>query len=674
MTTTFDLLNRLHKKQVTNNHAINQFYFNESRNPIRPTQNSNNSIKRQFKKITYQADRVSISPSPISSRSNKSNASKISVSKQTTYNKKTSSPLYRTINSNKTQIKSPSKDSRSITPSSRSISVNRSKPVSKTKFRKTSKSPISKLNNLHTISNIVISSKTPANNSLRNGKRKTPSPLRINTSHGKSPVYKKTPTPSIKKSIYSIKCMNNRTKTISKSKSPREIRTKKHDISINHSKINSISKISNSSHSINKSSNNMIHINLAKRKQNIKPKANGNNTVYQPLGSSYNFCTISKENMKKILPNNNKSKNHFRHISITTGIKVNNNLEEQLLKSTSSRNSTPNQGSSVIKAPISVVNSTRTGSISTKSLYVTKKIFDIAFISKTGLAGASVKSTTPKVNQDNLFIQTYDDINMRFIGVCDGHGTNGHLVSEYLKKTLPPLLHKELKERVPLNTNQSSQSSLVPSSIHKSIENAFILTNSKLSNNINIDTNFSGSTCVSLIISHEGYYSANVGDSRAIKGIYINSKWGFETLTRDHKATEPDEAKRVIRFGGRIESFKETDGSFVGPKRVWLLKEQIPGLAMTRSFGDQVASSVGVVCEPEIKDFYWKEEDKFIVIASDGLWEYVTNKEVAEIVGQFTNGKSAQRACNTLYNLAHQRWKENDDCIDDITIIVMFLD
>ena len=77
MTTTFDLLNRLHKKQVTNNHAINQFYFNESRNPIRPTQNSNNSIKRQFKKITYQADRVSISPSPISSRSNKSNASKI---------------------------------------------------------------------------------------------------------------------------------------------------------------------------------------------------------------------------------------------------------------------------------------------------------------------------------------------------------------------------------------------------------------------------------------------------------------------------------------------------------------------------------------------------------------------------------------------------------------------
>ena len=54
MTTTFDLLNRLHKKQVTNNHAINQFYFNESRNPIRPTQNSNNSIKRQFKKIIHK--------------------------------------------------------------------------------------------------------------------------------------------------------------------------------------------------------------------------------------------------------------------------------------------------------------------------------------------------------------------------------------------------------------------------------------------------------------------------------------------------------------------------------------------------------------------------------------------------------------------------------------------
>ena len=165
-----------------------------------------------------------------------------------------------------------------------------------------------------------------------------------------------------------------------------------------------------------------------------------------------------------------------------------------------------------------------------------------------------------------------------------------------------------------------------------------------------------------------------MGDSRSIKGTYLNSKWNFEQLSRDHKATETDEANRVIRFGGRIEPFKEKDGTYAGPKRVWLKKEQIPGLAMTRSFGDQVASSVGVVCEPEIRNFFWKEEDKFIVIASDGLWEYVSNKEVVDIVGRYYAGRTADKACDSLYSLAHQRWRENDDCIDDITIIVMFLD
>ena len=157
---------------------------------------------------------------------------------------------------------------------------------------------------------------------------------------------------------------------------------------------------------------------------------------------------------------------------------------------------------------------------------------------------------------------------------------------------------------------------------------------------IDIDTNFSGSTCSSVLLTHDGFFTSNVGDSRSIKGTYLNSKWNFEQLSRDHKATETDEANRVIRFGGRIEPFKEKDGTYAGPKRVWLKKEQIPGLAMTRSFGDQVASSVGVVCEPEIRNFFWKEEDKFIVIASDGLWEYVSNKEVVDIVGRYYAGRT----------------------------------
>ena len=50
--------------------------------------------------------------------------------------------------------------------------------------------------------------------------------------------------------------------------------------------------------------------------------------------------------------------------------------------------------------------------------------------------------------------------------------------------------------------------------------------------------------------------------------------------------------------GGRIEAFKDQDGNFVGPSRVWLLNQDIPGLAMSRSIGDVVASTVGVTCRP----------------------------------------------------------------------------
>ncbi len=45
---------------------------------------------------------------------------------------------------------------------------------------------------------------------------------------------------------------------------------------------------------------------------------------------------------------------------------------------------------------------------------------------------------------------------------------------------------------------------------------------------------------------------------------------------------------------------REDDGEFVGPLRVWLKEDDIPGLAMTRAFGDKVAASVGVIADPGI--------------------------------------------------------------------------
>jgi len=56
---------------------------------------------------------------------------------------------------------------------------------------------------------------------------------------------------------------------------------------------------------------------------------------------------------------------------------------------------------------------------------------------------------------------------------------------------------------------------------------------------------------------------------------------------------------------------------------------------MSRSFGDEIVRSVGVISDPEIREIELEEQDKFIIMASDGIWEFMTNREVLEIVVPF---------------------------------------
>ena len=92
----------------------------------------------------------------------------------------------------------------------------------------------------------------------------------------------------------------------------------------------------------------------------------------------------------------------------------------------------------------------------------------------------------------------------------------------------------------------------------------------------------------------------------------------------------------------------KTGNMFYGPKRVWLRNKQVPGLAMTRSIGDMAAASVGVTAEPEIKVFNnLQPSEKFLVVASDGIWDRFSNKEVMMIVArQFYAQRDAVGACN----------------------------
>ena len=69
------------------------------------------------------------------------------------------------------------------------------------------------------------------------------------------------------------------------------------------------------------------------------------------------------------------------------------------------------------------------------------------------------------------------------------------------------------------------------------------------------------------------------------------------------------------------------------------------------------------------------DHDKFLILASDGVWEFIENDEAVRIVDQFyTSGQPAELACRFLIAKAALKWRENEgDYRDDITCIVIYL-
>ena len=276
---------------------------------------------------------------------------------------------------------------------------------------------------------------------------------------------------------------------------------------------------------------------------------------------------------------------------------------------------------------------------------------------------------TEKPNQDNFFIfkNITSESNNYFIGVCDGHGKYGKEISSFISVNLPLNLKQNfLDNKIKLNKESLS-------TISKIITKTFIQTNLSLNLNSNIGTSSSGSTCSSIILTPYRLISINLGDSRCVLGKY-NNKWYYVNLTRDHKPKEEDEKKRILEKGGKISKEKDEFGNKTGIARIWKKDGGNIGLALTRSFGDEILSKIGVICEPEVKEFILSKDDKFIIIGTDGLWEYITSQECVEIVKEFYLKNDIQGAINYLFKESAKRWITEQDVIDDITIILIFLE
>ena len=283
-------------------------------------------------------------------------------------------------------------------------------------------------------------------------------------------------------------------------------------------------------------------------------------------------------------------------------------------------------------------------------------------------AGKSEDGFT-KINQDSFLVlqSEYNLKDFNIFCVMDGHGINGHLVSRYLMKYIN-LFFKNNKKMNASNQNEDSIYQRLKKSDYHILRRLFRHAERDLHKKSKIDANLSGTTCVMVAQIGDRFICANIGDSRAIM---IKTGNEIVPLSIDQKPDDPEESKRIVQNGGEISQYEE-NGEKSGPYRIWKKGEVYPGIAMSRSVGDFIATSLGVVPEAKFIEEKIDQDCKFIVVASDGIWEFLDNKRVGEIVMPYYKNDDPDGACKALIKEATEWWNKEDIVVDDITVVVVF--
>ncbi|KAI4970780.1 probable protein phosphatase 2C 59 [Hordeum vulgare subsp. vulgare] len=228
-------------------------------------------------------------------------------------------------------------------------------------------------------------------------------------------------------------------------------------------------------------------------------------------------------------------------------------------------------------------------------------------------------------------IDGVDGETVGLFGVFDGHG--GARAAEFVKQNLFSNLIKHPK----FFTDTKS-----------AIAETFTHTDSELLKADTAHNRDAGSTASTAILVGDRLVVANVGDSRAV----ICRGGDAIAVSRDHKPDQTDERQRIEDAGGFV---------------MWAGTWRVGGvLAVSRAFGDKLLKQY-VVADPEIKEEVVDSSLEFLILASDGLWDVVTNEEAVAMVKPIVD--SQQAAKKLLVEATRRGSADNITCV-----VVRFLD
>jgi serine/threonine protein phosphatase PrpC len=243
------------------------------------------------------------------------------------------------------------------------------------------------------------------------------------------------------------------------------------------------------------------------------------------------------------------------------------------------------------------------------------------------------------------YMEDYVDIHMNihdsydYYAVFDGHG--GKEVALYLQQNLWHFLKDNLVSGMG-----------VKESLHSAFEIAAA----------NIDAQYVGSTALVVLVGKHDIWIANTGDCRAVLNKFENYKYTGIPLTQDHKPNHPDELKRIYEVGGSVVS------DYFGVPRVNAY------LAVSRSFGDMHIAPA-VTWKPDVYHLPRIADMRSLILASDGLWDVMSNQDVVDITNKVINSimtfdrvRTMQAIVKTLTDTALERGS-----MDNISVVFIMV-
>ncbi|OMJ83220.1 hypothetical protein SteCoe_15871 [Stentor coeruleus] len=320
------------------------------------------------------------------------------------------------------------------------------------------------------------------------------------------------------------------------------------------------------------------------------------------------------------------------------------------------------------------------------------------------IPGKDPRGNFNKVCRDFCFVSSEKGKLMG--GLFDGHGKEGEKVVTFCVTESDYFFTNELE-------NYSDDYT-------KFLEDLVQYLELQLEDSSGIDISNSGTSCIIFLIARGEIYVANLGCNRMVlasntptieyhkRRLSLNAKFQFLSevsnargkclnnslsafqVSHDHRPNSPSETLRIVSKGGKVKRLVDEYGNFYGPYRVSPNFSNLKGLTVSRSLGDTLMKEIGITSVPTVSNHKIDPTDCFIIVASDGVWRVMGNKDAVDFVESHrsicikgvdrptvADVITPENSCisQLLCEEARLRWLakvENEDTIiDDISCVVI---